>query len=143
MFAEHYNPYPVEQPAINTETPNGEILAQGIRNYNRGNYIQVIAALTELEKQENPAILPPESTFTLGLDYLAVQDYPNAIKTFREHLDNKKEYQDQVRWYLGLAYLREDNPAEARQVLSGLTATDNEYTKKATRLNKKIEKMMD
>ena len=143
LYAQYYNPYHLKQSGISTETPTGAILAQSILNYNQGNYEVVIAALTDLEKQQFHEDLPPESTFTLGLAYMAVQDYPNAVITFREHLDQQSEYETEASWYLGLSLLKEGNTASAKSIFSKLAASKNPFSRKAAILSRKIDKMMD
>lgn len=143
LFTRYYAPFSVDQPVVSPVSPAEALLAQGILNYRMGNYSQVIAALSGIEEQEGGEYLPPESTLTLGLAYLAVNDYANAVLIFRQHLDRYDSYKPEARWYLGLSYLRQDNPAAARSILGTLAATGGPLSKKARRLAHKIDRMME
>ncbi len=77
---------------------------------------QTQAARQELTKvvAAQPQML--EGKEALGLTYLEEKQYPEAIRIFREVL-NQDSSRVRTRHLLGLAYLAQDNPREAIQVM--------------------------
>ena len=143
LYADFYNPFTVDESGISTTTSTGAIIAQCIFNYNHGRYQQAIAALTELKNQNELDELPPESTFTLGLAYLAVNDLSNAQSTFEDHLNHYDAYENETSWYLGLTYLKKGETQEAREILGKVAASDSAFAKQARSLNRRLDKMLD
>jgi TolA-binding protein len=139
LFTQYYQPYEIEYEG-NSEDPSQVIIAQSINFYNRGNYNQVITNLTRLDPGEE---LPAEATFSLGLAYLAVNDYTNAVLTFQEHIEQHEAYDEEANWYLALSFLKKGEPERARPIFSMLAGADNDFSKKASRILRRIDRMKD
>lgn len=140
LFTNFYRPYSFNLNFLNPGSQSGTLLAQSFRYYNSGNYNQVIASLTGLRMNGG---LTPEASFSLGLAYMALDDYNNAREVFLEHKESYSDYQPEVNWYLSLIYIKQDNPAKAKEMLNAIIAANTTLSNKAIKLSRKLDRMMN
>jgi tetratricopeptide (TPR) repeat protein len=78
--------------------------------------------------------------FFMGISYMELHNYLNAIKNLSYVIDNKDiAFTSHAKWYLALCYLETGQNSKSAAVLSTLIDTNNVYKIKAQDLLKKIQ----
>ena len=126
LFAANFDPYPMllnergGEPDIETAQ-----LSEAIQAYSSGDYQQAIQGFQNLQNANNPL---PAYQFYLALSYLANQESEAAIPLFEAINQNVKHaFYEQSQWYLGLAYLQNDDPAKAKEILASIAEGKYQY----------------
>lgn len=95
----------------------GEAGNKGIEAYSRKNYEEAFQLLNALEKPE----LSDELKFYLGVSALGSNHESEAITVFTElGIERSGRYYQQIRWYLALAYWKNENVIKAISLLEGI-----------------------
>jgi len=69
----------------------------------------------------------------LGISQMGLSNYQDAIKTLSGLKERSETYSDDLDWYLGLSYLKMQQPELARPLFEGLAADQNSYYREAAR----------
>lgn len=80
----------------------------------------------------------PDVMFYLGNAYLAKGESEQAIHWFKEASTKSSGFDEQINWYLALAYLHKDDQDSARVYLEMLSNNDGFYEAKTSNLLKKL-----
>ncbi len=110
---------------------------EGIQSYMNKDFKASIKIFQDLKEDE---IFTAETSFFLGLSYLAEGDYKKAEITFREHLDTYSGLDPEVKWYLGLTYLKLGEDDKAKRLFEELSDFPGSFGKKARRITKILSK---
>ncbi|PTX60148.1 tetratricopeptide repeat protein [Kordia periserrulae] len=116
-------------------TDDNRVKAQAL--FQDGNYQEALHIFMETAKDTT---YDPKVQLYIGICYLELQNYHEAIQTFDElrnsnTLDNHKAY-----WYTALVYLKQNNAETAKKVLQTLVQDTGNYNyEKAKELLKKLE----
>ncbi|WP_127129686.1 hypothetical protein [Pseudoflavitalea rhizosphaerae] len=105
FFKDHYAAY--ELPVKRGEgVPSGQDL---VRAYDHKNWKEVIRLYEHLQVKNN------QSIFLAGIAEMELHNYDAAIRKFEGVLNNAgdRDYEDETNYYLALALLANDQPAEA------------------------------
>ncbi|MCE7991965.1 MAG: hypothetical protein HEP71_08295 [Roseivirga sp.] len=104
----------------------GEAGNRGIEAYSRKNYEEAFQLLSTLEQPE----LSNELKFYLGVSALGSDHEYEAIAVFTElGIEKSSKYYQQIRWYLALAYWKNNEPIKAISLLEGIENGQYKFTK--------------
>lgn len=138
LYHANYQKHPIEtskESDLIAATPAARE-AEGVRLYKEGKFDEAYAAFTSLEMEsDNP------QTYQLykGLTALANEEVEVAIKDLEEayehdiSLEQSKNRQIAA-WYLGLAYLRQQDMEKAETYFQSLTTFSNPYQSQSMNL---------
>jgi len=131
IYASHFELYPVLESGVVRGEENETAMAEGLDAYQRANYE---VAIEELSAAVNESEKPESVQFYLALSHLT-SDAPKEAIPLLEELSKKESFKlkEQAKWYLGLAFLKNNQPDEARDTFQSLyeTAEDSTLRKKA------------
>lgn len=74
-----------------------------------------------------------QALFYQGYMHLMQGDAPTAIEYLAPLVYQKTDYKDEIRWYLGLAYVKAKDKESARQILEELSSDGHEFFAKKAR----------
>jgi len=121
LFASNFQPYPNIVSLRNNQV--GEF-NKGMKYYSAGNYEEVV---NYLEKASVPQERLKDQKFYLGISNLALKKPKEAIKYFELLNEAGSRYDQQVHWYLGLAYLLNEEKVKAISTLALIQNDEFEY----------------
>ena len=128
-FAQLYRPYPnVFQQRAAQQSP----MAQALAAYGAGQYPQALAQLQALPQPSDTA------QFYQGMAYMATNKVPQGIKALAGIDAANTIFDQQINWYLGIAYYQQGNTAQCRQYLEAIAPGQYQY-KAARQLLKAID----
>jgi len=134
LFAAYFEVYP-DYLSERSGTNDGT-MSMAFDAYSEGNF--ELAA--QLFAQENPEEQMEDLKFYQALSLLSSEKPVDAIPLFQQLLVESSKYDQQIRWYLALAFIKEKEYQAARATLSAIG--DDEYNHhQAQELLKKIEKV--
>lgn len=130
LVADYYNPY-TYIPGIN----RGEAIADNsldhiFKYYDRGDYIQTIQLIDQLEDDQKTEQL----NFILANAYQANTNYYYAIKVYEQIINTGSIYVTGSKWYLALCYLSVKHVEQATILLEELKGSATSYSPKAKNL---------
>src|SRR5690606_20456441 len=137
-FDENFEPYlPLGVPRSDSDFTTEEEKAFNL--YNNGNYEAAISLFEDVLTQQDKT----EILFFLGNAYLASKPPKpkQAISALQKFLEEDRLlnsqanlYLSQAKWYLSLAYLKNNQLDEAKRLLYELKQSESSYSKKANNL---------
>ena len=98
--------------------------ASAIESYKLGDYQRAATGFSEAVLRDSSFISP---RFFMGLTYLALENYNQAINLLSGVVNDSGEYGKEARWYLGLAYLKTGNKAKAAECFKLLAQSTGFY----------------
>lgn len=133
VFASHFKPYPVlANGTVRGDAADGP-LSEGLRAYQNGDYTLAITKLENIKKRDEGF---SNGRFYLALSHLANEDAVQAIPVLGALAeDDEFKLNEQAKWYLGLAFLRNDQPDKARDTFQELYETTQDSTFKVKAQN--------
>lgn len=133
LYASYYAPYDyTDSYILNSSSFN---IAK--QKYMDGEYINALALLQSL----SPSLsIEVERDFFIGLSLMEIGKYNTAVEYFEQVLNNQKgfEYIPQIRWYMGLCYLKLGNKEKAIETFNTIVQNNDYNYKKANRIIKKL-----
>jgi tetratricopeptide (TPR) repeat protein len=132
LFTSNFEPYP---NMITTKSNVINEKAVAMLYYELNDWDSAIILLNQYLTKKS---YTPDVMFYLGNAYLAKGDSEQAIRWLKEASTMSSGFDDQINWYLALAYLRQDDQGSARVYLETLCQKDDFYQLKAEKLLKKI-----
>jgi hypothetical protein len=136
VYNEFYQTYPnVVAPTVRGE--NGtDIKAEAFFEYDNGNYEKSLALFSEIYEAEKDDY----ALFYRALSQMELQKTTEAIVTFKQFdLSKNNAFTPFVKWYLALAYLKEDQKENAMPLLKSLSETENPQQEMALKLIKELK----
>ena len=128
LYALYYRPLEAPEPVFrgenNSTTP--QRIQQASDLYGNGQYDQAVVYYQELLK-EYPQ--HPKYTLFLGLSYMQLEKYEEAIALFNTHVPSGTTYDEDIQWYLSLAHLKQGNLNTARTMLEKFRDSEGSYYK--------------
>ncbi len=116
------------------ETEEAEIRIQMAEAYNKKDFQQAIASGEQLLRSDSTST---EDLFFLGLSYLYHGDHARSIQVLsdaQEFSRSDHRFQEEIDWYLALAYLKQESFSKARQVLNKIAEKQQWNSDKANEL---------
>lgn len=136
LYAAYYQKLPANY-VTRSEENGSDLFIRAIKLYNDNKYKEAVVEFKKLlvtDPSNNAARL------FLGICYLEITDFPNAIEQFRI-INNQHDpiFEEHAAWYLSLCYLKTGKPDLARPLLTNLVTTRSFYVGKAAELLRKMK----
>jgi tetratricopeptide (TPR) repeat protein len=133
LYAEYYTPLSNCNDYILDN--NTFIIAK--QKYKDGEYTNALLILKSLPSYIS---IESERNMFIGLSSMEIGRYKVAVDYFEGILTNQSnfDYIPQVRWYLGLCYLKLGNKEKAVETFNAIVSSNNDYSKKAKQILKRI-----
>lgn len=119
LFQTYFTPY----QSIGTVRGDEDSLSQAINYYELGQYDSTILLLSHIGFE---AIRTEKMTLLLGVSYLAVKDFKNALETL-DKIRASKIYSEQVDWYRALGHLGANDTEMALKELKAIGSGAYKY----------------
>lgn len=129
IYTENYQPYPnIVAPIVKSETDSLTAYEEGFQLYEKGEYAKAIQNLTPSNSTE--------AEFYSAISFLALGKTEKAISSLNIiTADGESRFRQPAEWYLALAYLKIEDVAKAKALLSKVMETDGHpYRGRATEL---------
>ena len=115
----------------------GDALARAMTAYEAGNFAEAIELLKNLKETEPNTIL--DVNFYLGVSLLELGRGEEAISPLRAVVDSSSGVRlEAARYYLGLAYLKKNEPKQAVAQFDAVINMKGEYSAAATKLRRDV-----
>lgn len=122
LYAEYHQVYPAPEGLRSENNDLDSVLSEGYKKYNAGEYESAFSIFSTL-LTENPN--HTQAQFYAGLSQFELRQPGKAISYFQATIDNSNSpYISQAKWYMALAYLKQDNKSEAKKWLRELTSAN-------------------
>ena len=136
LYNEYFTPYPnVIEATKRSEDQTLTLKEEAFYEYDLGNYTTAIEKFSVLNEKEKDATL----LFYMGNAYMAIGKTEDAIHNFKLIRNSDHKFQNQAKWYLCLAYLKNNQIEEVKNILSELKRSNSAYREKADMLLKEID----
>jgi hypothetical protein len=140
LFLKYYESFTFDQVIVRGSSTAEVVRYKSIHAYSNGNIENAIANLSQLVEHGE---LNDETSFCLGLAYMAEEDYNSAQLELNRHLKSYSRLQNEAKWYLGLCYLQLNQLEKAESILYEIDNSNSEISKQAKRLVSRIQKIED
>lgn len=113
---------------------DADILRQAFENYEQGNFTGAIPGFQRYPDND-------KALYGLGLSYYQIEDFENAIITFKALAERKNiEYTEKAEFYLLLSYLKADQTGpEFQELLNKVIEEEGYYVGQAQGIKKKLD----
>jgi tetratricopeptide (TPR) repeat protein len=112
-------------------TFRGDTMGNFFDLYNKGLFGEALASISTIPKED----LHPLLKFYASVILMKIGDMPKAIELLSE-LHAARPHQANIRWYLALAYLHENQIDKTKELLRGID--DGEYLERARELLRRL-----
>ena len=113
-----------------------EIYSSAINSYKSGDYQCAVAGFGIVLSKEP---LSGQAGFLLGLSRLALENYSLAISLLSDVANGSGEYAKEAKWYLGLSYLKTNNPLKAQECFEYLARSDGFYRERSEKILRRLK----
>ena len=136
IYATHFT-VPADNITVRNDQEIVPALQSAMESYNEQAYTDAVAKFENI-LQNDPDNAPV--LFYSGVSYLILGETDQAVQKLQKvaQIENTA-YGLTSRWYLGLAYLKQDNTAQAREIFSSLQESSSSYATKADTLLQQLE----
>jgi tetratricopeptide (TPR) repeat protein len=136
IYDEFYQTYPnVVAPTVRGENETN-IKTEAFFEYDNGNYEKSLALFSKIYAAEKVDY----ALFYKALSQMELQKTTAAIVAFNQFdLSKKNAFTPFIKWYLALAYLKENQNEKALPLLKSLSETENTQQEMALKLIKKLK----
>jgi tetratricopeptide (TPR) repeat protein len=135
LFQDHFRPYlNVFEPTTRGEARPDD-RTEAFKAYDKRDYEQAATLFREVIKRQPD----PEALLLLGNCNLMIGNTGEAIMNFSQLARESSELSIQAKWFLSLAYLKNDDTTHALPLLKELAATDASYATKAKEILNDLE----
>lgn len=139
IASDYFAPYPNElamssrsDEADSTDDPNlGKLMAM----YEAKRYDEALTGFNAYLEEKPDRY---ELKFYRGIINLKNEKSALAVADFMDVLKNGRSFKDQSEWYLGLAYLKNNQKKEAADLFNKIAASNSAYNEKADEILNKI-----
>jgi len=133
LYNKYYQVYPgsVQKSIVRGDT-SYTLEEQAMQAYEGRNYQRAAALITSVI-QTKPE--DPDWPFYLGISYLELNDFKQAERYLKISATNPRSmYIKQAQWYLALSYVKNNQNAQAKEILNNLKLQTGVYSDKAKQL---------
>ncbi len=134
LFSTYYEPYPNTLAPVERTANADTGLSQAFAYYDAGNYEKAINAFQQLQSNSQWKDLQ----LYLGISQMALNRNEAARKSFEAVIANKGEMASIATWYLGLLYIKIEQPEKAKPLIQSTAETDNPFANNAQKLENKL-----
>jgi tetratricopeptide (TPR) repeat protein len=137
LYESYYTPYKALSPVSRGENGAASMLySSGIKLYNAGDYAGAASSFAEASVKD-PSYGSP--MFFLGLTDLALGNFDGAIENLDMSVIKGDEYQKEALWYMGLAYLKKGEKAQASECFEKLSEKNGYYSERSEELLRRLK----
>lgn len=134
LFSTYYEPYPNTLAPVERSANADSGLLQAFAYYDSGDYDKAIQAFQQLKQSEQWKDLQ----LYLGISQMALNQNEEARKSFEATIAAKGETSSIASWYLGLLYLKMQQPEKAKPFIITTAETDNPFAGNAQKLGNEL-----
>ena len=136
VYDEFYQTYPnVVAPTVRGENSE-DIKSEAFYEYDNGNYEKSLVLFSKIYETDKDDY----ALFYKALSQMELQKTTEAIATFKQFdLGKNNAFTPFVKWYLALAYLKENQKEQAMPLLKSLSETQNPQQEMAQKLVDELE----
>jgi len=124
IFANYYETYLIDNKAMPRMFFIKNEYDKAFQLYKQGNYREAIKQLEGLFKSDTTRIT---ACFLLGMSYIELQNYSEAIKHLAYVADQNDPTGKQAEWYLSLCYLKMGKTEEATKLFTKISSDNGLY----------------
>lgn len=135
LYAENFQPYPNKIAPASRGGTAENLQQRAFYFYDQGAYKEAAVLFDSLFLQHHDAY----ALLYRANSLMAAQAFPEAISVLSSASINDEKLQYAFRWYLALAYLKQNERQKAADLLQALSAKENEFKKQAQALIKKLD----
>jgi tetratricopeptide (TPR) repeat protein len=131
LYARYYEPYHQSERIFEITRSNDDLYF-AVQLFEAGDYSRASLLFNQLADSTG---LTRYARFYSGLIYIHQEKWELAIESFMQVIAcGASDVLNDARWYLGLCYLRVENPSTAREQFEMLSMAKNEYSKRARKI---------
>lgn len=134
LFSTYYEPYPNTLAPVERSANADSGLLQAFAYYDGGDYEKAIQAFQQLQQSDQWKDLQ----LYLGISQMALNQNEEARKSFEATIAAKGETSSIASWYLGLLYLKMQQPEKAKPFIITTAETDNPFAGNAQKLGNEL-----
>lgn len=138
MYATHFT-VPADNITVRNDQEISPALQSAMEAYNAQDYATAVAQFEDIlqEDTNNAPVL-----FYSGVAYLILNENEKAMQNLQKVSETEDTaYALTAHWYLGLAYLKQNNIAQAREIFSSLKESGSSYAKRADTILQQLEEL--
>lgn len=122
LYRSYYAPFEAVSAVTRGSTGlDAQVFTDALECYRKGDYTCASKGFTGAFISDSSNTV---TCFYLGLTKMALSEYSRAIGLLEGVVKNNATFHDEAEWYLGLAYVKTGNKAEARRCFSELELSD-------------------
>jgi len=130
LFAQNFEPYrnvilPIERGDVSTD-----LKTQAFTAYEKGNYKNAISLFSKLQETQTNLYY----VFYKANSYLALENTKEAIPLLQKYIASNGTFTEKAKWYLALAYLKNNNIKEAKEILQNIEKEKSYHYEKASQI---------
>jgi len=134
LFSTYYEPYPNTLAPVERSANADSGLSQAFAYYDGGDYEKAIQAFQQLQQSDQWKDLQ----LYMGIAQMALNQNEEARKSFEATIAAKGETSSIASWYLGLLYLKMQQPEKAKPFIITTAETDNPFAGNAQKLGNEL-----
>lgn len=133
IYADAYMKFPNKVVAITRGDAKEKDLKKAMLAYENGDYQGLLSEFDTLEEAH------PELSIYKGIVLMEQLEYERAIQELKQvHEDRNSSFNEDASWYLALAYLKVQDLAEARRIMTQLSKKSAKYQEKSSLILNKL-----
>jgi len=133
IYADYYKAYYLVEGDFKRGESHNEV--EAFEKYQLKDFQQAIGLFNQAleDKPDDPVLL-----FYLGIAHLEEGETSLAVASFNKVVASEHGLKEPAKWYLGLAYLKMEEPRDARQILQEIIEEGGSYKDKAKEILQKL-----
>lgn len=134
LFTEYFKPYPNAVPLLRGEESGGT-LESAMAEYESANYGEALTILKTIATRESKN---DTAYFYAGISSLCLND-PQAAVSFLQSVPDRGGFAEQKAWYLGLAYLKQNDVDTAKYYFDRLSSKEGRFSQRSIELLNRLK----
>lgn len=132
-----YKSYEVTSPSRSQQAILNSDYSTAVEYYNIHDYRNAALYFSKILENDNKYM---ESTFLNGVSNFEVRNYPDAGKSFAKVINNNDNlFIEDAQWYLALCYLKTDESAKAKEMLTEIKDSYSIHSRNAKTILRKMK----
>ena len=119
LYVQYYQPYDNVVHPIERANQLQSLKDKAFNAYENGNYAEAVRLFETLKRQNQERYLE----FYQGIGLMALDRHLEAQELLQAYIEAEGELKTRALWYLGLSYLKTNNPTAAKKTLQSLADT--------------------
>ncbi|PJE46331.1 MAG: hypothetical protein CUR34_10160 [Sediminibacterium sp.] len=136
LFQEFYTGYPnIIAPSERSKNNIDSLTQSAFAAYDREAFKEALEGFKILEEQQKTAY----TSLYIGICYLELKNSVAAIEILQKAISLNNTYSLTAKWYLALAYLQNDQPESAIEILKQYAVLEEPFKQEAEKLYNKLK----